>query len=84
MKTYVQNLLAALARAFSSGARSTPRHCVSTRARAELRPGPRGGIFFIGGLTRKFSTEQTRKASGQEKLKRLNLRQVLRPIYCLK
>ena len=55
-----------------------------TRSRPELRPGPRGGIFFIGGLTRKFSTEQTRKASGQEKLKRLNLRQVLRPIYCLK
>jgi hypothetical protein len=40
----------------SSGDKSTPRHCASTRWRAEAFPGPRGGIRFCGCI-KKFWTE---------------------------
>jgi hypothetical protein len=42
-----------MVRAFSNGPTSTPRHCARMRARAELLPGPRGGMRFIGGLKQK-------------------------------
>ena len=45
---------AGVARIFSSGARSTPRHCANTRWRLELPSGPgRGGVFFGGSFKAK-------------------------------
>jgi hypothetical protein len=41
------------ARAVSSGDKSTPRHCASTRWRAEILPGPSGGMYLGGNIVGK-------------------------------
>jgi hypothetical protein len=41
------------ARAVSSGARSTPRHCASTRRRADIFPELNGGIYLGGSFKQK-------------------------------
>src|ERR1017187_564724 len=40
------------ARAVSSGVRSTPRHCASTRRRDDIFPDPSGGMYLGGGFKR--------------------------------
>jgi hypothetical protein len=39
-----------MACAVSSGARSTPRHCASTRRREDILPDPSGGKYLNGGF----------------------------------